>query len=80
MKESWRLFHYKEFSNYFNSFSISSILGNELFKSFGSSSLSSYSDIPMGKLVVSNVYCATTLFLFLQINNPIVGLSCGCFI
>lgn len=65
---------------HFSSFSISSILGNDPLKSLGSNSFNSYSDIPIGKFVVSSVYCATTSFLFLQTNNPIVGLSCGCLI
>ena len=60
---------------YFNSSSISSILGNVPLKLSGKSLDSWYSDIPIGSLELSDAYFASILSFVLQINKPIVGAS-----
>ena len=60
---------------YFRPFSMSSMLGSKPDNLSGTSLDSSYSDIPMGALMTSTAYCASTLSLVLQINSPNVGAS-----
>ena len=57
---------------YFNSSSISSILGNVPLKLSGKSLDSWYSDIPIGSLELSDAYFASILSFVLQINKPII--------
>jgi hypothetical protein len=50
---------------------MSSIDGKDDLKLSGTNFDSIYSDIPMGWLLLSNEYCASIVFLVLQISKPI---------
>ncbi len=60
-------------------FCISSTDGNCLLNSSGKVLPNLYSLIPIGLLISFKEYSATRLFLLLQSNNPIVGLSVSFF-
>ena len=59
-------------ATFFNSFSISSIVGMELLKSSGMTFVSSYSEIPIGALIILTAYWANTLSFVLHMSSPTV--------